>query len=178
MALKVLAAGCSQDERERAESDVRRALGHRIQSEAWMVSVVKLQGRWSVTLDGPGVRARTCVAPDGRLSESIREALQGSPPSTAAPAAAAAAAASGARPAPAPAGAARSAPPVSAGPAGHRGDRHECGKCGKAFTVSYESAADEPQERAAVACPHCWHVNHVLIAESAVESRDYRAEKA
>jgi hypothetical protein len=165
MPLKVLAAGCSQEEKERAESDVRRALGPRIQSEAWMVSLVKMQGRWSITLDGPGTRARTCVASEGKVSESIREAL-GAP--GAAPAAAAAASATG-RPA---------AAPGPAGAAGPRGDRHTCGKCNKAFTVSYESQADEPQERAAVACPHCWALNHVLISESAAENHDYRAEKA
>ena len=164
MTLRVLAAGCSQEERERAESDVRRGIGPRLQAAAWLVSLVKLQGRWSVTLDGPGVRARTCLAPDGRLSESIRDALLGP---VAAPAGA---------PAPAPGGPAP--PPTSSGPGGPRGDRHECGKCGQGFTVSYDASADEAQERAAVACPHCWHVNHVLIAESAAESRDYRAEKA
>lgn len=182
MALKVLAAGCSQEEKERAESDVRRVLGSRAQAEAWMVSLVKLQGRWSVTLDGPGVRAKTCLAPEGRLSESIRDAIQGAsapapgPASAPAPGRAPAAAPAAGRPASAPGKPA--AAPSPAPRAGRSGDRHTCGKCGQGFTVIYESGVDEPQERAAVACPHCWHINHVLIAESAADSKDYRAEKA
>jgi|SRR5687767_2995706 hypothetical protein len=173
MVLKVMVAGCPAEEKERAESDVRRALGPRIQSEAWMVSLVKLQGRWSITLDGPGARARTCVASEGKVSESIREALQGlpgGPPGAAATPTAAPAAAATGKP---------GAAPVKAGSAaGPQRDRHTCGKCNKAFTVSYESQPDEPQERAAVACPHCWAMNHVLISESAAENHDYRAEKA
>jgi hypothetical protein len=174
MALKVMVAGCPAEEKERAESDVRRALGPRVQSEAWMVSLVKMQGRWSITLDGPGARARTCVASEGKVSESIREALQGLPggPGAAAAPASAPAAATSATGKP-------GAVPTKTGPAaGPQRDRHTCGKCNKPFTVSYESQADESQERAAVACPHCWAMNHVLISESAAENHDYRAEKA
>jgi hypothetical protein len=77
MSLKVMCAGCSAEERERAESDVRRALGTRAAgSETWIVSVINVQSRWSVTLDGPGIRALNCMAPPGRLAETIQEALQ------------------------------------------------------------------------------------------------------
>jgi hypothetical protein len=83
-----MCAGCSADERERAESDVRRALGTRASGsgETWIVSVINLQSRWSVTLDGPGIRALNCTAPPGRLAEAIQEALQakmGAPPAAA-----------------------------------------------------------------------------------------------
>lgn len=71
-----MCAGCSKDEREQAESDVRKALGARADgSETWIVSVVKVQGRWSVTLDGPAIRALACTAPPGHLGQAIREAL-------------------------------------------------------------------------------------------------------
>jgi len=117
-----MCAGCSAEERERAESDVRRALGARAgSSETWIVSVINLQSRWSVTLDGPGIRALNCTAPPGRLAEAIQEALQtriGAPPAAAAPAAPPAVS----RPAPAPAAApAASRPlPAAAAPAASR----------------------------------------------------------
>ena len=28
-----------------------------------------------------------------------------------------------------------------------------------------------------VACPHCWHMNHVPVGETAADTSDYRAEK-
>jgi len=106
MSLKVMCAGCSAEERERAESDVRRALGARAAGgETWIVSVINLQSRWSVTLDGPGIRALNCTAPPGRLAEAIQEALQariGASPAEAPPAVAPAPS----RPAAAPAAAA------------------------------------------------------------------------
>jgi len=138
-----MCAGCSAEERERAESDVRRALGARAAGgDTWIVSVINLQSRWSVTLDGPGIRALNCTAPPGRLAEAIQEALQartGAPPAVAAPAAAPAPsrpAAAPAAPAPgragssptrspaaaatAPARSASSPPPANSAPAGAR----------------------------------------------------------
>ncbi len=215
-----MCAGCSVEERERAESDVRRALGTRAAGgETWIVSVINLQSRWSVTLDGPGIRALNCTAPPGRLVEAIQDALQtriGAPPaaapaaSPAPPAAAAApvvrpAAAAPPRPAPAaaaatparspvPAAAApappRSAPappPASSAPAvarsaispasGPRRDRHECVSCHQRFAVAFEAVAKEREHLTPVACPHCWHMNHVLVGETAADTSDYRAEK-
>ena len=97
-----MCAGCSKDEREQAESDVRKALGARADSsDTWIVSVVQVQGRWSVTLDGPAIRALTITAPPGHLRESIHDALAAK---TAAPAAATP------PPMPAPLGAAATAP--------------------------------------------------------------------
>jgi DNA-directed RNA polymerase subunit RPC12/RpoP len=173
MSVKILCAGCSKEEREQAEADVRKALAERAASDNWMVSLVKLSGRWSVTLDAPAARLRglTVVAPEGRLVDSIRDALRAG----AAPAAA---------PSPAPAGA--TAPPPRSTPAqpavppaaGRSGGRQQCEKCGGGFTVVYEAHPGEPQEAAPVACPHCWHVNRILIGVDAAFNRDYRAEKA
>jgi hypothetical protein len=157
MPVKVLFAGCSKDEREPAEALVRKALGPRAEGNPWTVSLVRIAGQWSVTLDGPseGVRARTFMAPEGRLREAIVQALEG------------------------PAAAGGAAPPRAAAPVKEsRGGSCRCGRCGKPYRVVYEASPDEPEETVPVACPHCWQVNHVLVAESAAESHDYRAEKA
>jgi hypothetical protein len=241
MSLKVMCAGCSAEERERAESDVRRALGPRAEGdETWIVSVVNVARRLSVTLDGPGIRALTCTAAPGQLADAIRDALQArmgaarpntdptatlppvAPPTAmpvrpAAPAAqptAAAArpaaatpkapaavprpAAPAAKPAPSfskpPVAAPKPAPPAakpaaSAPPrpapvaptpsAGSRAaDSHACAKCGLRFTVICESVPGEERRMAPVACPHCWHLNHVPVPQGAADDHDYRAEKA
>jgi hypothetical protein len=156
MGLKLLCAGCSKDERETAEAAVRKALGRRSEGGAWTVSLVRLTDRWSVTLDGSsyGVRALTLVAPEGRLYETIVGALE---PQGAAPAVASAAA---------PARSAESRAPF------------QCEKCGGGFVLVYDAPADEEEETVPAACPHCWHVNRVLAASSAAETRDYRVEKA
>jgi DNA-directed RNA polymerase subunit RPC12/RpoP len=163
MALKLLCAGCGKDERERAETAVRQALGRRTEAEAWTVSLVKMAGRWSITLDAPahGVRALTFAAPDDRLRETIANALSpGGPPAAAAPHRGP----SGGAPAHLASGAASQVP-------------YDCEKCRRAFVVHYDALPDEGQDTAPVACPHCWHVNHVLIGENAAETKDYRAEK-
>jgi hypothetical protein len=167
MPLKVLLAGCSKEEREQAESQVRQALGRRAEGSPWTVSLVRIAGQWSVTLDGPseGVRALTLVAPEGRLREAIVQALTGQAPTGHAPSS----------------GGAPSRAPAARGPAARAGEQRgpsRCNKCGQAFVVVYDAAPDEPEETVAVACPHCWQVNHVLVAEGAAETRDYRAEKA
>jgi DNA-directed RNA polymerase subunit RPC12/RpoP len=169
MSLKLLCAGCSQEEREQAEADVRRALGARADGAVWTVSLVKVAGQWSVTLAHPPAATITCVAPVGRLADSIRDLLGGGgPPAPGRPAAPAAAAPGrGASPTRAPApgrGTARAA-------------QHTCDSCRAPFVVRYESGPDEAEETVPVACPHCWHRNHVLVAESAAESREYTAEK-
>jgi len=151
MGLKLLCAGCSKDERAQAEAAVRQALGRKAEDGAWTVSLVRITGRWSVTLDGPafGVRALTLVAPEGRLREAIVEALQ--------------------KPA---------APPTGQAGGAERRAPGQCEKCRGRFVVIYEARPEEAEESVAVACPHCWHVNHVLVGETAAEARDYRAEKA
>jgi len=203
-----MCAGCSKDEREQAESDVRKGVGARADgSETWIVSVVKVQGRWSVTLDGPAIRALHCTAPPGYLEQAIREALIAktgaaapppaaeTPPVAPTPAASPAvpprAAAPAARP-PAPAApiAARpSTPPPVAAPAraaapapaprpAPAAGSHACESCAQHFRVVYERVPGEEQRMAPVACPHCWHLNRVPVGENAAADGDYRAEKA
>jgi hypothetical protein len=53
-----------------------------------------------------------------------------------------------------------------------------CMDCGGAFRVLYEHHPGEAMVMAAVACPHCWKLNHIEIGSWAAEGRDYRAEKA
>jgi len=186
MGLKVMCAGCSKEERDIAENAVRQALGKRAQNGAWMISLVKITGRWSVTVDEPtsGIRALTLVAPQGRLRETIAGALERPGDGAAEP--------------PGPATAtptppvrertpppSRTAPPVrERTPPASRGKPAsgrspcQCEKCRQDFVVIYEAVRDEGEASAPVACPHCWHVNRVLVGESAADSRDYRAEKA
>jgi phage FluMu protein Com len=56
-------------------------------------------------------------------------------------------------------------------------DRHECRSCRRAFAVIYEVEDSEDQEMVSIACPHCWQMNHVLIAEAAAITQAFRAEK-
>jgi hypothetical protein len=70
----------------------------------------------------------------------------------------------------------RTPPPARARAGGGRSPC-QCEKCRQDFVVIYETVRDEGEASAPVACPHCWHVNRVLVGESAAESRDYRAEK-
>jgi DNA-directed RNA polymerase subunit RPC12/RpoP len=190
MPLKVLCAGCSADERERAESDVRRVLGMRAQAEPWTVSLVKVQKGWSVTLHGPQARGISCLAPPERLSECIREALQHQPAGPASVSSSAGAAvpsspepAAVSVPARSPSDRARFDSPSSAvapvaQAAGTRQERHQCAKCAQEFVLTYEIGAGEPQQQAPVACPHCWHISRVSVSMSAAETGDYRAAKA
>jgi len=159
MGLKLLLAGCSKDERQRAEDEVRRALGTRVDRGAWTVSLVRLNRQWSVTVDGPtqGGRALVLVAQEGRLAETIAEALEPRPPA----------------PSQTPAKTIEGRPPDHEGRAPYR-----CEKCGEAFVLVYEAPPEEDLETARAACPHCWHVNHILVAASAAAAKDFRVEKA
>jgi hypothetical protein len=152
MALTFLCAGCSQGERDEAEATVKGALGERLQREPWAVSLVRVGATWSVTIDGPSLRALSFVCPIPRLAETILARL-----------------------APAPA-----APPAAAQTRARPGvvrDRQECNKCRRAFIVVYEIEADEAQETAAVACPYCWQMNQVLVSESAAYTEAFKAER-
>jgi hypothetical protein len=165
MPLKVLCAGCSKDERESAEAAVRKALAA-APPGSWTVSLVKIQRQWSVSLHGPGHNL-TFTAPDGGIRESIAEALRKG------------AGGAGAPPSPPARAAARAQPPAA--PAvvpGEQRDRHQCQKCALAFVVVYAASANASQERVAAACPHCWHVNYVMVGDDAAWNRDYRVEKA
>jgi DNA-directed RNA polymerase subunit RPC12/RpoP len=184
MGLKILAAGCSKEDRERVEHSVKAVLGERPAAESWAVSLVKTRGKWSVTVDGPDNRLRgfTFLSSEPRLSASLTEALQGAGFLGPSP--------SGSSPSdPSPSGPSPSRPPRSGPPppmpasaprsilAGERRDRHECGQCGKPFVVLYEAQANESQETVSVACPHCWERNVVSVGQWAATGRDYRAEK-
>jgi hypothetical protein len=165
-ALKILAAGLSKDERGPVEATVRQALGSR--SDPWVVSLVKLAGKWSVTLNGPGERFRNLsfTADETRLGEAIREAVGADGP-----------AAAPAREAPPVSRPAPAAARVEARP-GEVRDRHDCPHCGRAVLVVYESQPDEPKTPAALACPHCWQKSRVEVGAWAAAGGDYRAEKA
>ncbi len=164
MSLKILCAGCSQDERAAMEAEVAAGLGPRVHNEPWTVSLVKIGDRWSVTLEGPdrATRGSNFMAAEGRVRQAIAEALSGGVPAAPAPAAAR-------RPA-------RSAAPAVFGPGGERRDRHECSKCRKAYVIVYETEAGEPTETVPVACPRCWQIDHVAVAQSAGINSDYRVE--
>jgi len=159
MGMKIMCAGCSTEERDAAESAVRRALAS--PTGSWTISLVKVQRQWSVTIDGPDAKGLTLVAPEGRIQEAIRDAL-GKPGGAARPAPIAKAGR-------APAGAADGGP--------EQRDRHPCQKCGREFAVVYSSGPGADARTVPVACPHCWHVGHFPVPEEAALNRDYRAEK-
>ena len=164
MSLKVLCAGCSKQEREAVEGEVAAALGPRARNDPWTVSLVKIGDRWSVTLEGPdrATRGTTFMAAEGRLRESIAEALNKGGPAPAAP--------SGTpRPTRAPA-------PAVVGPRGERRDRHDCSKCRRSYVIVYEAETGEPTETVPVACPRCWQIDHVTLPQSAGLNSDYRVE--
>jgi len=154
----VLCAGCSRQEREWAEAAVRRVVGKGVDGGPWTISLVKVGAQWSVTVDAPGsgIRTVTLIAPGNRLGEAIAEAI-------AAPGR--------------PAGPGPVSGPGSGPPSERRG-RFDCHGCGRPFLVVYQAAPNENERSAPAACPHCWHVNHVLIGENAAETREYQAEKA
>jgi DNA-directed RNA polymerase subunit RPC12/RpoP len=157
-ALKILVAGVDKDERALVEDTVRQALGALAASEPWAVSLVRLAGKWSVTLDGPGDRFRNMsfMTDEARLRDAIREAVGGGRE-----------------------GAARGlAVPAVAAPATEVRDRHVCERCKRTVLVVYESQPDEPKQLAPLACPYCWTINRVEIGAWAAAGGDYRSEKA
>ena len=164
MSLKILCAGCSPEERQAVEAEVAAGLGARARSDPWIVSLVKIGDRWSVTLEGPDrSKGATFMAAGGRIRESITEALERGAPPPDAPA-----------PQRRPAASQPGAPAM--GPRGERRDRHECSKCRKAYVIVYETEANEPTETVPVACPRCWQIDHVAVAQSAGINSDYRVE--
>ena len=162
--LKLLVAGVDSDTRSLVESAVRHALGGRAVSESWTVSLVRIGDKWSVTLDGPEPRFRNLsfTATQERLSTAIREAI-GAP---------AASIGSGAGPG------GGIAPASMAGAGSEARVQHVCERCQQPFAVVYEPRAGETKVLAAVACPHCWEINHLEIGDWAAAGKDYRAEKA
>lgn len=183
MSINIMIAGCSKDERERIEGSVRAAFTGRPEADPWNVSLVRLGDQWSIDIDGPEPQFKgiSVVAPADDLTGSLERAI-GSPPASvpavASPTAAVAAEAA------APASAGPSAPTsaategigAAASKDGARKDRHECEECAAAFEVVFDKLAGEPEELCPVACPACWHVNKVPIAEAAGATGDYRAQ--
>ena len=166
MSLNVMIAGCRKDERERIDAAVRAAFSGRPDEEPWNVSLVNVANQWSIDIDGPEpqFKGMSLVAPTSDLTASLQQALAG-----AAPAGNGAASETGTPAAPSGNGGAPSAP------AGARKDRHECEECAATFEVIFDRKAGEPEELCPVACPACWHVNKVPIAEAAGATGDYRA---
>ncbi|MGH9389203.1 MAG: hypothetical protein ACRD1Z_06265 [Vicinamibacteria bacterium] len=156
MSLKIMIAGCAKEEKDEVGSSVKKAFADRPADEPWSVSVVKIASQWSVEINGPEARYRglSLVAPLGDLTGSLRKAI---------------------------AGAGNHSKPAAAAPSGggdEKKDRYDCEGCSAPFEVIYSSAPGERQEVCPVACPQCWHVNHVPIAEGAGATGDYRAQAA
>ncbi|MGH9322116.1 MAG: hypothetical protein ACRD21_20795 [Vicinamibacteria bacterium] len=158
MSLKIMIAGCAKEEKDVVGASVKRAFTDRPAEEAWSVSVVKIASQWSVEINGPEAKYKglSFVAQTGDLTASLEKALveagnhaKGPNRSTSSP----------------------------AGPAGEeKKDRYDCEQCSARYEVVYLSAPGERQEVCPVACPQCWHVNHVPIAEGAGATGDYRAQ--
>ncbi len=174
-------AGCRKDERERIDAAVRAAFTGRPDAEPWNVSLVNVANQWSIDIDGPEpqFKGMSLVAPTSDLTASIHQALKAATPAgngassttgTPGPPGNDASSTTGTPEAPSGNGGAPSAP------AGARKDRHECEECAVTFEVIFDRQAGEPEELCPVACPACWHVNKVPIAEAAGATGDYRAQ--
>jgi hypothetical protein len=171
--VKILVAGVDKDARTAVEATVRQAFTLRDPAESWSVSLVRMGGVWSVTLSGPGELFKNVSfsVEQHRLGDSLREALQ-KDRQTAAP---------GAAPAASPAPPSATPAPSYAAPAAAPGrivNRLVCIKCQQGVVVSYDGDPNEPKQRAPVACPHCWTVNHVEVGAWAASGGDYFAAKA
>jgi hypothetical protein len=153
-ALSVLVAGLDKDERGAVEAAVRNGLGSRLTAGPWSVSVVHLGAKWSVTVDGGGLRSASAMTDRGSLADAIRRLVDGGG-----------------------AGALSPAPPSDA-PGVEVRDRHACERCGRGVLVVYEARPGETKEFAPVACPHCWAVGHVEVGAWAAAGQEYRCEKA
>lgn len=158
MALKILIAGCSGDERARLEPLVKAVIGQsRAANGAWHVSLVKVGKKLSATLKGPGLSKMSFVAAEEELRAKILDTLRGAETLSQAPA------------------------PVALKATRTRSeekqDQHTCAGCQEPYVVLYESRAGEAQTAVPVACPRCWHVNQVAVGEWAAMGEEYRSEK-
>lgn len=163
MPLRVLLAGCSDDERERLESVVRRVIGARAEDGAWNVSLVKVAGKWSGHLDGPHEKLRgvSFIAAESELRDALLTPLRD---------------VGLAGPGSATVSSTGEAPP-SDGPKDQQRDRYNCAKCRKVFAVVHPAFPGEGRVNVPVACPHCWQLNQVPVGQWAAAGDDYRAEK-
>jgi hypothetical protein len=178
VSLNILIAGCLRDEKDQIESVVKEAIGERQEAGPWNVSLVKLGTSWSIDLDGPDpdLQGISLSATDDNLKETIASAI-GRNGSTGAHK-------SSGGDGPLPnledmladegllAQTVGATPEATDNPPGC----HECGSCGRSFRVIYEAHFQEPKVKAPVACPHCWQMTDVSIAESAAATQEYRAE--
>jgi hypothetical protein len=201
MPLKILCAGYGKDEKSDLEKQVQSILGRAL-GNGWTISLVKLGGQVSVSIDGPDERlkGKSFAVPPMRLRDSLRDMLtahgfDAAEPAPAPPAPATAARGSAPRP---PSGrfsaqatrAAVSTPPPAVRPSGpaargarsasgrHARDEHACPHCNGRFVVTYELEPNDGRQLVAVACPHCWKIDRVEVGESAAIARSYRADKA
>lgn len=160
MSMNIMIAGCSKDERDRIEAAVRAAFTSRPDDEPWNVSLVNVANQWSIDIDGPEpqFKGMSLVTPTADLTTSLQKALADAAPGG-----------NGAAPAP-------NGDEAPSAPAGAHKDRHECEECAAAFEVIFDRLDGEPEELCPVACPACWHVNKVPIAEAAGATGDYRAQ--
>jgi hypothetical protein len=164
--VKILVAGVDKDARAAVERSVRQAFTVRDPAESWSVSLVRMGGVWSVTLSGPGevFKNVSFSVEQHRLADALRETLLKDRQAPAAP--------------PSASSASHPASPAPVSTAGRIVDRHVCEKCQQGVVVSYEGDPNEPKQRAPVACPHCWTVNHVDVGAWAASGGDYFAAKA
>jgi len=158
MPIELLMAGCSEEERERVGQLVRSVIGDRAADASWRVSLVKIGGRWSMSLDGPDERlkGKAFTVPEAQLRDAMLESLRQAEPTDETGQGAGAALEPGGDP---------------------RRDSHQCGKCRQPFVVLYELREGESLRKMPVACPHCWQMNYVEIGQWAASGREYRAEK-
>jgi hypothetical protein len=165
MPLKVMLAGCSDDERARLESVVRSVIGSRADAGAWNVSLVQVAGRWSVHLDGPhdALRGVSFVVAEAELRDGLLAPLRKA--GLAGPAG------------PGDAGEGAAEGEAVAGPSDEQRDRYTCAKCRKLFAIVYCAYPNEGRSNVPVACPHCWQLNQVPVGQWAADGEEYRAEK-
>ncbi len=158
MSLNIMIAGCAKEEKEDVGSSVKSAFAERPKDEKWNVSLVKIANQWSVEIDGPDPQYKglSLVTPPEDLTGALRRALK--------------AASVGGN------GSSSPSPTAPAAVEGERRVRHSCEGCSAPFEVVYQAAAGEAEEMCPVACPQCWHVNHVPIAAGAGTNGDYRAQ--
>lgn len=170
MALKILCAGGSKEEKGAVESAVRAGIGSRPPNESWTVSLVKVGRQWSVTMDGPDKSSprATFIAGEGRLRDAISQSIAHrhvSGGGASAPAGAHAAVPTGGATA-------------TSGLGGQRRNAYQCPKCGNNFVVSYEVEEGEGEEVVPAACPHCWNIENVKVGITAAVNSDYRVDKS
>lgn len=181
--MRILSAGCNDQEKARVEEVVKRAFGPQRGAGPWNVSLVKLGDVWTVTVasDDARIERRNFQAPFDRLEDSLREVLKGSAAEGSAVPASAPRQAEARQPVDSgpstkPPSPSRAAPPPTA-PEKPKPEPLTC-SCGHRFVVLFETLPGEQILDTPVACPSCWTVMQVPIAETASVTGDYRAVDA